>query len=81
MSTKLKIILGTLLLIAGFFVVRLGLYFKHSIQTANSLKVPSVLSAQIENPLERDSDGDGLSDRDEIIYGLDAYTKDTDGDG
>ncbi len=81
MSKQLKVTLGILLLIAGFLVVRVGLYFKHSVQTANSLKVPSVLSAQIENPLERDSDGDGLSDRDEIIYGLDAYTKDTDGDG
>lgn len=81
MPTKLKITLGALLLIAGFLVLRVGLYFKHSVQTANSIQVPSVLSAQDEDPLEHDSDSDGLSDRDEIIYATDLNNKDTDGDG
>lgn len=81
MSKKLKVTLGALLLIAGFLVVRVGLYFKNSVKTANSIKAPTVLSAQIEDPFNQDSDEDGISDRDEIIYGLDAYEKDTDGDG
>ena len=82
MPQKLKIILGVLLLIAGFLVVRLGLYLDKSIKIATETNTGGrVLSAEEENPLNKDSDGDGLSDRDEIIYATDSFDKDTDGDG
>lgn len=81
MSLKLKISLGVLLLIAGFLVVRLGLYFKQSTEVANSQNGTEVLGAKYDDPLEADTDGDGLTDRDEIIYGTNPFDKDTDGDG
>lgn len=50
---------------------------------------PSNLSANIlgtsqdlpQTPLTQDSDSDGLTDRNEILYGTDPFVKDTDGDG
>lgn len=81
MSKKLKIILGVLVLVAGFFVVRIGSSFYRSAKTAALISQTITTPAPEENFLTKDSDGDGLSDRDEIIYGLDAYNKDTDGDG
>ena len=82
MSTKLKIIFGALLLIAGFLMVRLGLFFKNTAQTAISANIGNqVTPIKEENPMAKDSDGDGLFDRDEIIYGTDSQNKDTDGDG
>ncbi|MEK7154319.1 MAG: thrombospondin type 3 repeat-containing protein [Patescibacteria group bacterium] len=81
MSTKLKIILGTLLIVAAFLVIRVGSSFYKSAKTAALISQTIVTPAPEENFLTKDSDGDGISDRDEIIYGLDAYNKDTDGDG
>jgi hypothetical protein len=80
MSLKLKVFLGVLLLIAGFLVVRLGLYFNKSVKTAALISQTIITPAPEENWLTKDSDGDGLSDRDEIIYGTDSFNKDTDGD-
>ena len=81
MSTKLKIILGTLLIVAGFLIVRVGSSFYKSAKTAALISQTITTPAPEENFLTKDSDGDGLSDRDEIIYATDPYNKDTDGDG
>lgn len=81
MPQKLKIILGALILIAGFLIVRIGSSFYRSAKTAALISQIVTTPAPEENPLTKDSDNDGLSDRDEIIYGTDSYNKDTDGDG
>lgn len=81
MPLKLKITLGVMLLIAGFVITRIGLTFKGGFQSA-SLALNSVMTPTPEpNPLTIDTDKDGLSDRDEIIFGTDPFSKDTDGDG
>jgi hypothetical protein len=82
MSLKLKIFLAVLLLIAGFLVVRAGLYLNNSIKSAASANLGSqVLSAQEENPLAVDSDNDGIPDIEEAYYRTDPFNPDTDGDG
>lgn len=49
--------------------------------------LPKSLTANIftpslpETPITADSDKDGLTDRNEILYGTDPYARDTDGDG
>jgi hypothetical protein len=81
MSLKLKIALGVLLLVAGFLVVRVGSSFYRSAKTAALISQTVTTPVPEENFLTKDSDGDGLSDRDEIIYATDPFNKDTDGDG
>lgn len=81
MPKKLKIILGGLILIAAFLVVRVGSSFYRSAKTAALISQAVITPAPEENPLTKDSDSDGLSDRDEIIYATDPFDKDTDGDG
>lgn len=81
MPQKLKIILGVLVLVAAFLIVRVGSSFYRSAKTAALISQTVITPAPEENFLTKDSDGDGLSDRDEIIYGTDPYNKDTDGDG
>ena len=82
MSLKLKITLGTLLLIAGFLVVRLGLFFKHSVKTATSVNLNrQVAGVNIDDPSNIDSDSDGIPDNLEAYYRTDPFNPDTDGDG
>lgn len=82
MSMKLKITLGALLLIAGFLVVRLGLFFKQSVQTATTANLSQqVAGASDEHLAARDSDNDGIPDVNEAYYRTDPSNPDTDGDG
>lgn len=85
MSLRLKIILGALAVLAGFLLTRVGLLINNglgrSAATANISGSSNDQEFASENPMTQDSDGDGLSDRDEIIYGTDPFDKDTDGDG
>ncbi len=81
MPKKLKIILGVLVLAAAFLIVRVGSSFYRSAKNAAMISQTVTTPAPEENLLTKDSDSDGLSDRDEIIYGTDPYNKDTDGDG
>jgi hypothetical protein len=67
--------------IAGFIVVRIGMTFSQSFQTAANITHTITTPAPTQDPMTVDSDGDGLSDRDEMIFGSDAFNKDTDGDG
>ncbi len=81
MSQKLKIILGVLVVAAAFLVIRVGSSFYKSAKTAALISQIVTTPAPEENLLTKDSDGDGLSDQDEIIYGTNPFEKDTDGDG
>ncbi len=81
MPQKLKIIFGALILVAAFLVVRVGSSFYKSAKTAALISQTITTPAPEENLLTKDSDGDGLSDRDEIIYATDPFNKDSDGDG
>lgn len=81
MPQKLKIILGVLILAAAFLVVRVGSSFYKSAKTAALISQTVATPTLEENLLTKDSDGDGLSDQDEIIYGTNPFEKDTDGDG
>lgn len=80
----MKLILGSLLVLAGFLVLRVGLLFGHNIEVAktqaNILPAADPRFAE-DNPLTKDSDHDGLPDREEVIYGTDPFNPDTDGDG
>jgi hypothetical protein len=82
MSLKLKIVLAALLVIAGFFIVRVGMYFNKGIKTASLVNISGrVLSAQEKNPFVTDSDNDGIPDVDESYYRTDPFNPDTDKDG
>lgn len=82
MSTKLKITLGILVLIAGFLLVRLGLFFKHSAQTATTSNLSQRVAGTSEtNWSAVDSDNDGIPDTNEAYYRTDPSNPDTDGDG
>jgi len=86
MSSRLKLILGGLMLVAGFLVVRVGAVLTDSLKinksTANiSGAVSNNGDFDTGDPIKKDSDHDGLPDREEIIYGADPFNPDTDGDG
>lgn len=83
MSKKLKIILGALVVLAGFLLTRIGLTIKNSAETASRVRGESTIAQDFEenNVLTQDSDNDGLSDWNEVIYATDPFNKDTDGDG
>ena len=82
MSLKLKLTLGVLLLIAGFLVVRLGLFFKHSVQTATTTNIENKIAGVSEtNWSAVDTDNDGIPDTNEAYYRTDPSNPDTDGDG
>ncbi|MDP3954133.1 MAG: hypothetical protein Q8Q06_01800 [bacterium] len=86
LSKNLKIALGILVIVAGFMVVRLGLYLKGGVDNAgislkNGQQVKSATDKKDYNPLTIDSDGDGISDYNETAYGTDAFNSDSDGDG
>lgn len=67
---------------AGFLVVRLGLYFKHSASNANSaLVLGAIQPNDEENLLLKDSDNDGIADVDEAYYRTNPLNPDSDGDG
>src|SRR3989344_650597 len=83
MSRKLKIVLGLLLVLAGFLVLRIGLYFKSSTNSAVSALVKGV-SNSIDSDYDTtfiDNDQDGILDKDEAYYQTDPFNPDTDGDG
>jgi len=85
MSLRLKIILGALLVVAVFLIGRVGLVLNKNIKNASlgTGLVSSSIDAKVfadDDPMTKDSDHDGLPDREEIIYGTDPYKADTDGD-
>lgn len=88
MSLKLKIVFAVFIALAGFLVVRIGFIFNNTLQQSKKISETARLSAAspdaaslFENFLVKDTDGDGMPDRDEIIFGTDPDSKDTDGDG
>jgi len=86
MSLRLKIILGALLVVAVFLIGRVGLVLNKNIKNASlgTGLISSSIDAKVfadDDPMTKDSDHDGLPDREEIIYGTDPYKADTDGDG
>lgn len=83
MSSKLKLTLGLLVFIAGFLIIRIGFVFHGNLQNTSSSAniLGSATGAKPENALTRDSDHDGLPDREEIVYGTDPLKADSDGDG
>lgn len=80
MSKQLKITLAVLLMMAGFLLTRIGLYFKHSVDVASRVRGESTIGKE-ENNLLADSDNDGIADYDEASYQTDPFNPDTDGDG
>ena len=82
MSKKLKVTLGVLLLVAGFLVVKVGLYFKNSATGIGPSAVRGISQlGEEENRLTQDSDQDGIADADESYYRTDAFDADSDDDG
>ena len=82
MSLKLKLSLGVLLLIAGFLVVRLGLFFKHSVQTATTTNIENKIAGVSEtNWSAVDTDNDGIPDTNEAYYRTDPSNPATDRNG
>lgn len=82
MSLKLKLILGILVVSAGFLVIRLGSVLKYNVKTANILlSGQSDTSASAANAAPVDSDSDGINDVDEAYYQTDPFNADSDGDG
>jgi hypothetical protein len=86
MSNRLKIVLGILVFITGFLVIRVGSVLTSKVKLADT--TASIAGAVSNNgdftpvdPMTVDSDHDGLPDREEIIYGTDPNNPDTDGDG
>lgn len=79
MTPRIKKIFFGLLSLAILSFVWISGYFKDFLP--NNLSA-NILSKEIpETPLTKDSDKDGLTDRNEILYGTDPFIKDTDGDG
>ena len=78
MDRKIKIILGTLGLIAVFSVYFVFSSFKNNplAKLAGAYQESKKL-----DPVSTDSDKDGLSDREESIWGTNPQNPDTDGDG
>jgi len=72
-----------MVLVAGFLVVRLGLFFKNGAESASfSLKnSQQVLAEQDVNIFLVDSDNDGIPDLSEAYYRTSPFNPDTDGDG
>ena len=82
MSKKLKVTLGVLLLVVGFLVVKVGLYFKDSATGIGPSAVRGVSQlGEEEDRLTQDSDQDGIADADESYYRTDAFDSDSDDDG
>ncbi len=82
MSPKLKFTLTILLLIAGFLLVRLGLFFKQSVKTATTANISNQVAEINEiNSSTIDSDHAGIADVNEAYYRTDPSNPDTDGDG
>lgn len=82
MSPKLKIALGILVLTAGFLFIRLGLFFKNSVQNATIANIGNQIDAtSVANSSVEDSDHDGIADMNEAYYRTDPSNPDTDGDG
>jgi hypothetical protein len=82
MSLKLKIVFVILLAAAGFFIVRIGLYFDKSVKNAASATINSqFLPAEKKNFSKIDSDKDGIPDIDESYYRTNPFNPDTDQDG
>lgn len=82
MSPKLKVVFGILVLVAGFLIVRLGLFFKHSVRTATTANISSqVAGISDENFAARDSDNDGIPDVNEAYFRTDPFDPDSDNDG
>lgn len=80
MSKKLKIVLGLLVLLAGFLLARIGLTIKKSAETASRIRGESTETAK-ENLFLKDSDSDGIPDYSEAYYRTDPFKSDTDDDG
>lgn len=81
MSSKLKLLFIGLSLCALFLVGKFVLLASNSFKNKTNLQSANIIGTIPENPLTIDSDHDGLSDRDEILYGTDPFNPDTDGDG
>ena len=83
MSLKLKIVLGCLVLVAGFLVLRVGNFLFGNLDTASSSRssTASILKNTAIKTTSVDSDADGLPDASESRYNADLYKADTDGDG
>lgn len=82
MSNKLRVTLGLLVLIAGFLLIRLGLFFKQSVKTATLANISGqIVQPDEENFSVKDSDHDGIPDVNEAYFRTDPSNPDTDGDG
>ncbi len=80
MSNRIKIILGIFILVGAFLITQVGIYLFKNVRGGNNTATIAEAAAQ-KNPLNIDSDHDGLTDRDEVLYGTDPFRQDTDGDG
>jgi hypothetical protein len=82
MSLKIKIILGFLIVVAGFLVFRVGTVLKNNLNTAN-LSASGVLKNIFggQDDIKKDSDKDGIVDVEEAFFQTDPFNPDSDNDG
>jgi hypothetical protein len=69
-------IIGILFMISGLFI-----WFNRDNDMVPLLSQEDIISASAEDISSRDSDGDGIRDWEEFLWGLDPYKKDTNGNG
>jgi hypothetical protein len=77
-SKKFSIIIGSVVLLCVIIFVLIPFLFKNKTQQAQNIEIETL---SFEDLLTLDSDGDGLYDWEEVLWGMDPFNPDTTGNG